>query len=40
MEFQISKSIELEVKYIRIRDKNVENPEIMNIMGVVFSLEI
>lgn len=40
MEFKISKSIEMDVKYIRIIDKNVENPEIMNIMGVVFSLEI
>ena len=40
IEFRLNKSIDMEVKYIRIRDKNIENPEIMNIMGVVFSLEI
>lgn len=40
MEFQLCKSIDMELKYIRLRDVNVENPEIMNVLGVVFSLEI
>ena len=40
VEFQLSNSIDIELKYIRLRDVNIENPEIMNVLGIVFSLEI
>ena len=37
VEYKISKSLSLQLKYLRIKGVNIENPQIMNIVGASFS---
>ena len=37
VEYKISKSLSLQLKYLRIKDVNIENPQIMNIVGASFA---